>query len=179
MNFSHSKILINMDIDIHLFYKLVCVSQCSTSNFNYLRLCPHRLRIRLRLSHSLYVCLFFSLFFFIIIIIIYLLWLSHSKSGQVSIFFSLLSFFFFVIISSLLLSSFFFTIFFFCFLLGFYLHFFINTYNTYFFKCTLNTVLDKCTWYLTEQHWGIVRTIQTMRYYTYLNVKYGYVNNHD
>ena len=68
-------------------------------------------------------------------------------------------------------------IFFFCFLLWFYLHFFINTYYTCFFKCTLNTVLDKCTWYLTEQHWGIVCTIQIMRYYTYLNVKYGYVNN--
>ena len=46
------------------------------------------------------------------------------------------------------------------------------------FTTTLITVLDKCTWYLTEQHWGIVRTIQIMRYYTYLNVKYGYVNNH-
>ena len=74
---------------------------------------------------------------------------------------------------------FFFTnIFFFvCFLLGFYLHFFINTYYSRFFKCTLNIVLEKCTWYLTEQHWGIVRTIQIMRYYTYLNVKYMYVNN--
>ena len=58
------------------------------------------------------------------------------------------------------------------------LQFFINTYYTYFCKCMLNTVLDKCTWYLTEQNWGIVRTIQIMRYYTYLNVKYGYVNNH-
>ena len=51
--------------------------------------------------------------------------------------------------------------------------FFINTYYTYFFKCTLNSSLDKCTWYLTEQHWGIVRTIQTMRYYTYWNVNSG------
>ena len=159
-----------MDVDIHLFYKLVCVSRCSSSNCNYLRLCPHRLRNRLRLWHSLYVSVFFSLVF-------YLLWLSHSESEQVSIFFSLFFFFFFVIISSVLLASFS-LFFFFCFLLGFYLHFFINTYCTCFFKCTLNTVLDKCTWYLAEQHWGIVHTIQTMRYYTYLNVKYRYVNNH-
>ena len=181
LNISHPKILINMDVDIHLFYKLVCVSRCSTSNCKYLRLCPHRLRNRLWLSHSLYVSVFFCLFF-IIIIFFYPLWLSHLESRQVSFFFSLFFFLFFIVISSVLLSSlfcFFFTIFFFCFLLVFYLHFFINTYYTYFFKCTLNTVLDKCTWYLIEQHWGIVRTIQIMRYYTYLNVKYGYVNNHE
>mgnify|MGYP006970518863 CR=1 FL=1 len=187
LNISHPKIFINMVVDIHLFYKLVCVSWYSTSNCNYLRICPHRLRNRLRLSHSIYVSVFYSLLFIIIIIIFYLLWLSHLESRQVSILFSLFFFFFFfffVVISSILLFfflhsfCFFFTVIFFCFLLGFYLNFFINTYYTCFFKCTLNTILEKCTWHLTEQHWGIVRTIQTMRYYTYLNVKYGYVNNH-
>ena len=83
---------------------------------------------------------------------------------------------FFLLFGSFSLKS----LFFFCFLLGFYLHFFINTYYTCFFKFTLNTL------YWTNVHeiwlnniWGIVRTIQIMRYYMYLNVKYGYVNNHD
>ena len=93
---------------------------------------------------------------------------SSSSSSSALLFFFLSSF------------GFFFTkiFFFFWFLLGFYLHFLYKYVYTCFFINTLNLVLDKCTWYLTEQHWGIIRTIQMMRYYTYLNAKYGYLNNH-
>ena len=166
LNISHAKILIDMDVNIHLFYQLVCVSRCSILNCNYLRLRPYRLRNSLRLSPSLCVSLFshhhhHHLLSFVIITL--------RCSIGFSLLFSLCS-------SSFLLFASFSLIFFVCFLLR--LHFFINTYYTCFFKCRLNTVLDKCTWYLTEQHWGIVRTVQIMRYYTYLNVKYGYLNIH-
>ena len=58
LNISHAKILIDMDVNIHLFYQLVCVSRCSILNCNYLRLRPYRLRNSLRLSPSLCVSLF-------------------------------------------------------------------------------------------------------------------------
>ena len=53
--------------------------------------------------------------------------------------------------------------FFFCFLLGFYLHFLYKYVLYLFFQMYIKySVLDKCTWYLTKQHWDIVRTIQIM-----------------
>ena len=98
--------------------------------------------------------------------------------------FSLLFSLFLLLLRHLFYSSFFLLfasfslIFFLLLFFGFLLTFFYKYVLYLFFKCTLNTVLEKCTWYLTKQHWGIVRTIQIMRYYTYLNIKCGYVNKH-
>ena len=171
LNISHPKILVVIWMSTFTFSinQCKCVSRCSTSNCNYLRLCLHRLRNRLRLSHSLYVSFYFSLFLIIIIFFFYFLWLSHRVWTGFNLLFSSVIITLRVRTSFCLLFSLFLFLFLLCcrifcssFFLLFasfslkYLHLFINMYYTWFFKCTLNIVLDKCTWYLTKQHWGIV-----------------------
>ena len=147
-----------MSVNIHLFYKLVCVSRCSTSNCNYLRLCPYRLRNLLRLSPSLYVSLFFSLFF-IIIIIFYLLWLTLRVRTGFSILFSFFPFFFFVISSSFVLLS--------ASLLLFFLSFlFVGVLFTFFYKYVLYLFFQMHVKYRIGQMY-IIFDWATLRYSTY------------